>query len=726
MADSFETYRSDRKRFCSNYRQQTLEETRTDAIRHSPLVSLAVKHAVDNPKSKSSSERTQSDGIFSGNGSSGGSFFGQTNALAPVSQHAPPASSPPALPQSASPFAFSKPFASFGTTSTTPTTFDGFKPDQTWFGFGQSAQPQHKHQPSLQSGPFSFASANKVPKPDESASHTNGRLTSDGTPSKSALFGGKENDAPTQGFSFASSQTNGNAAPRPTTSLFAPRTDTSNGFGSGANFKSFRSDSSAEAFAQPRNLAVPRKSMTASGQPDKDVALPQYGLLGFDLDNCDDEGSPEPILLNTNAPSSVFLCGSQGSGKSYTLSCMLENHLLHDASVGVQKQTIPGFVFHWDTNTSGSLAEAASLCSRGIKVRLLVSWSNYRQMKSLYENFASKSGGKIEVRPLLFEDTELTVGHIRNLMAFRDSTSDTPLYLEVIQNILRKLGRKSEQFSVKTFLEDLDRENFNKSQLEMLDLRLNILKTFSAVTAPDIVTQDYKGCNKQKIAQERKNLGLGFFGDCIRVEHGTLTIIDLSDPFVDASTACVLFDICLSIILKRHKEAVTANKIAPGLIITLDEAHKFLDKAIPSADIFTASLLTTIREQRHNAARVIIATQEPTISEKLLDLCSVSIVHRFNSPAWFKTLIGHLGAASKLAGDDSESETAESRAKLFERILALQVGESLVFSPTSYVRGGAPASGKEAAEPAKLGSGIMRMKTREREGTDAGKTWNVV
>lgn len=175
-------------------------------------------------------------------------------------------------------------------------------------------------------------------------------------------------------------------------------------------------------------------------------------------------------------------------------------------------------------------------------------------------------------------------------------------------------------------------------------------------------------------------------GDCITVEKGTLTIVDLSDPFVDASTACVLFDICLGIILKRHKEAVTANKISPGLIITLDEAHKFLDKGIPSADIFTGSLLTTIREQRHNAARVIIATQEPTISEKLLDLCSVSIVHRFNSPAWFTAICGHLGGASNLTSEKDMEKAAIKKEELFKQILALQTGESLVFSPTSWVR----------------------------------------
>jgi hypothetical protein len=57
-------------------------------------------------------------------------------------------------------------------------------------------------------------------------------------------------------------------------------------------------------------------------------------------------------------------------------------------------------------------------------------------MKGLYEDFATKVGGKIEVRPLLFKDTELTVNSIRSL-TFRDLSAEPPLYLEVIQNMSR-------------------------------------------------------------------------------------------------------------------------------------------------------------------------------------------------------------------------------------------------------------------------------------------------
>ena len=64
-----------------------------------------------------------------------------------------------------------------------------------------------------------------------------------------------------------------------------------------------------------------------------------------------------------------------------------------------------------------------------------------------------------------------------------------------------------------------------------------------------------------------------------------------------------------------------------------------------ASEVFTQSLLTVIREQRHKGARVIIATQEPTISPKLLDLCSMTFVHRFTSPEWLETLKKHLAAA---------------------------------------------------------------------------------
>lgn len=49
-------------------------------------------------------------------------------------------------------------------------------------------------------------------------------------------------------------------------------------------------------------------------------------------------------------------------------------------------------------------------------------------------------------------------------------------------------------------------------------------------------------------------------------EAGTLTIVDLSCPFIDESAACAMFDICLALFLEE--------RAGVGRIIALDEAHK--------------------------------------------------------------------------------------------------------------------------------------------------------
>src|SRR5688572_8761173 len=53
----------------------------------------------------------------------------------------------------------------------------------------------------------------------------------------------------------------------------------------------------------------------------------QYGLLAGDVSRGPSSSNTlDPrIFYNIAAPSSAFICGSQGSGKSHTLSCMLEN-----------------------------------------------------------------------------------------------------------------------------------------------------------------------------------------------------------------------------------------------------------------------------------------------------------------------------------------------------------------------------------------------------------------
>ena len=389
-------------------------------------------------------------------------------------------------------------------------------------------------------------------------------------------------------------------------------------------------------------------------------------------------GFQEPILMNTRAPNSAFICGSQGSGKSYTLSCMLENCLLPDDTIGALSNPVAGLVFHYDVDAAGSAAEAASLCSRGINVRVLVSESNKTLLTEKYTRLA-ESGDRLKVQELRLRSGHLTVERILKLMSCSEQEVKVPLYIVSLQRILREMAKETQsgEFDYLDFRQRIVDAGFTKDQQNPLDLRCDLLESFL-------------------------NLNPGSEPDPFELQPGTLTIIDLSDPFVDSATACLLFDICLS--LSKQK----CLKSGTGLIVALDEAHKFMNDS-PAAMTFTNRLLTTIREQRHNATRVVIATQEPTISEKLLDLCSISIVHRFSSPTWFTTIKGHLGGASVLLEDKQQ------QAAMFEQIVNLQVGESLVFAPSSYLC-------MKHGKAEKLGSGMMKMKTRLRLGVDSGRS----
>lgn len=140
------------------------------------------------------------------------------------------------------------------------------------------------------------------------------------------------------------------------------------------------------------------------------------------------------------------------------------------------------------------------------------------------------------------------------------------------------------------------------------------------------------------------------------------------------------------------------------------------------ASSLTETLLSTVRLQRHLGARIIISTQEPTISPALLDLSSVTIVHRFTSPEWLKTLEAHLAGASKFLKKEEEEDGKgqSSLTKIFNEIVKLRVGEALLFSPSAMI--GLGGAGKDRERLKRLGSEYVKIRVRSRLTTDGGKS----
>ncbi|KAK8152203.1 hypothetical protein BKA80DRAFT_228074 [Phyllosticta citrichinensis] len=425
--------------------------------------------------------------------------------------------------------------------------------------------------------------------------------------------------------------------------------------------------------------------------------------------------------MNTNAPFSAFLCGAQGSGKSHTLSCILEGCLLpHVATIGRLAQPLAAIVFHYDawsssgdSSNGGGICEAAHLASQGVKVRVLASPSNYWAVERAYRE--GVKGGKVEVGVLRLSEGDLSAKRMLTLMALDGKDGRVPLYMEVIHRILRDMGAAAQGrtgFSYRRFNQLLDAEHFSTDQRGPLNLRMQLLESLMDLPSP----------NKPKSKTNTASL--------FAPEPGTLTIVDLSDPFIDPSSACTLFDVALSLFLEHG-----ASKPLTGRVIALDEAHKYLSTSSETASSaaaarFTSSLLSAIRLQRHAGVRIVIATQEPTVDPRLLDLCSLTIVHRFGSPAWMGVLGRHLaagggGAKKGLAHHVDEADgVMKNSDEIFDEIVQMGVGECLVFCPSGVVRTGQGVDGGRGDERSvrRLGREVLRCKTRARITSDGGRS----
>lgn len=135
----------------------------------------------------------------------------------------------------------------------------------------------------------------------------------------------------------------------------------------------------------------------------------QYGLLGGDLTGSANDGTSDPrIFWNIAAPSSFFICGSQGSGKSHTMSCLLENALA-PCKANVLPRPLTGIVFHYDTfisDSGGSPCEVAWLSSNpDIKVRVLCPPTNIRTLQVCCPTYLAISKVLIRVQSASTRDS---------------------------------------------------------------------------------------------------------------------------------------------------------------------------------------------------------------------------------------------------------------------------------------------------------------------------------
>jgi DNA phosphorothioation-dependent restriction protein DptH len=96
-------------------------------------------------------------------------------------------------------------------------------------------------------------------------------------------------------------------------------------------------------------------------------------------------------------------------------------------------------------------------------------------------------------------------------------------------------------------------------------------------------------------------------------------------------------------------------------LIVFDEAHKYMD----NPDL-TGHIVEVVRQMRHQGVSVLIASQDsPSLPNAIIELSSLVILHRFNSPQWLK----HVQCSSTSLADLTPTQMA-----------ALRPGEAFVWA----------------------------------------------
>lgn len=355
-------------------------------------------------------------------------------------------------------------------------------------------------------------------------------------------------------------------------------------------------------------------------------ASTQYGILG--------ESSGRRVAVDLNDPHTICLFGVQGAGKSYTLGTLVEMACAPAPAINRLPVPLATVIFHYsaamdyapefvslrapndDVAQLEELRRRYGAEARGLDdVALLVPANKVDARRKEYPGVA--------VHPLAFAPGELQAGHWRMLMG---AVGNPSAYLTQLRNLFRRIP--AERLTVDLLRAQVDGLSMPDRLKELARMRLDLAAEYIA-EGPGIASL---------------------------VRPGRVLIVDLRDEFIEKDEAFSLFFVLLQIVASAGDEESRCNKL-----FVFDEAHKYLE-----SPALVEELIRFVREMRHLAFSVLIASQDPpSVSDKLISLSDLLILHRFNAPRWLK----HIQDAAPAF----KSMTAE-------RMAALQPGEAFVWA----------------------------------------------
>ena len=326
----------------------------------------------------------------------------------------------------------------------------------------------------------------------------------------------------------------------------------------------------------------------------------QFGILGKTIAN------NRKIAVDLAGCNTISLFGVQGAGKSYTIGTVTEMVLKRFSNVNNLKAPLASVIFHYSDSMDyapeftsmvypndearqlAMLREKYGAEPDSIKdVILLAPESKLDERKAEYPD--------IEVHPIGFDSNELQV---KDWMFLLGAMGNDSTYIRELKLLMRKIRN------------DLSLKNIRRG-----------------VASSSTMTQGQKG-----LATQRLNFAEEYINDGIKLQDflkpGRLIIVDLRDEFIEKDEALGLFVVMLNI----FSSVMQVDGKAFNKFIVFDEAHKYMNNKE-----LVGSITTAIREMRHKGVSIMIASQDPmSLPNEIIELSSIVILHRFNSPAWVK------------------------------------------------------------------------------------------
>jgi DNA phosphorothioation-dependent restriction protein DptH len=331
---------------------------------------------------------------------------------------------------------------------------------------------------------------------------------------------------------------------------------------------------------------------------------PQYGVLG--------KSGSQKVGIDLTGCNTISLFGVQGFGKSYTLGVIAEMASMANRGVNVLPSPLATVIFHYHKSDAYQPEYAAAIAANQKPSEIERLRAEYGAEPTglsdviLLAPEAKVSQRRLEfpgitVEPIKFASAELGAESWKFLLGAYGNDS---LYIRQLVAIMR---RHRSGLTVATFRQEI-----------------------AAAGLPPAI---------QHLADDRLNLAEPYIDDTKRLSDflrpGGTVIVDLRDEWIEKDEALGLFVVMLRIFAATKFNGHEFNKL-----VVFDEAHKYITESN-----LIGQVVETIREMRHQATTVVIASQDPlSVPRAVIELTSILVLHRMTSPQWLKHLKSALAA----------------------------------------------------------------------------------